>query len=372
MRGAVTRRLACLEGLPTAQREGTLHAMKRVCALTVATLLTACGGSVGDDPTDVSEAESTQGETSSSTSPSETGSTSTGEEAGDGDGDAETESGDGDGDAESETGDGDGDGFAHVSTYGRAACAVRQNSKVECWGDHWSEDGVSALPPVSEGYLEVHPGSRHSCGLTSAGAVECWGDNSFGQLDLPSLGPVRTLEVGGFSACALLESGDIRCWGSFGDANVADPEGSDWTALDVADTDHACATDSSGVLTCWGYEPGFEFQPPTEAVSDFVLGAAECVLYLAGGGECLGSTGPGWVYEMPDESFDAIAGNGQLVCGTLSTGEPLCWGFAPAVGSEPKVALSGLKAAGGSACGIDAEGQLHCWGESEIIDGVPS
>jgi Alpha-tubulin suppressor and related RCC1 domain-containing proteins len=74
-------------------------------------------------------------------------------------------------------------------------CAVRNDSKVSCWGTGTSGqigDGYTAThlspqqvdSPSWASYTKVSAGSAHTCALLDDGGVMCWGNNSYANLEM--------------------------------------------------------------------------------------------------------------------------------------------------------------------------------------------
>ena len=179
-----------------------------------------------------------------------------------------------------------------LSAGDQRACAVTDQSAVECWGDNnLGELGVgtsgnySSRPVAVTGLpgaiTAVSAGGFVTCALGTGGAVTCWGDNSAGEIGTgattPTLVPMAGDPVAGITTaiaisagreggnfvCALLADGTVKCWGdnSRGQLGNGSTTGSPTpvavtgltgvTAIAAGDY-FTCALLSGGAVKCWG------------------------------------------------------------------------------------------------------------------------
>lgn len=131
-----------------------------------------------------------------------------------------------------------------------AACAVKSDNSIACWGYNASDMlGRGAQPdagppqdptpqpiaaPAGTKFKQVVGRAVGFCGLATDGTVWCWGDNTFGasgsgmvdagnavpaRFDVPTQIPNLTdvvqlsSEGYGFHTCALINGGAVKCWG---------------------------------------------------------------------------------------------------------------------------------------------------------------
>ncbi len=74
--------------------------------------------------------------------------------------------------------------FILVSTSRLAACGIKVDKHVVCWG---MRSGVTAAPKAVM-FVELTLGWNHGCGIrVEDGGVQCWGDNHSGRLDVPTI-----------------------------------------------------------------------------------------------------------------------------------------------------------------------------------------
>jgi len=94
-----------------------------------------------------------------------------------------------------------------VSGGGGAACVLDPGGQPSCWGAH---EAVN-LPPALARVKSLAVASGAACALRSDDTLQCWGS------DTPSLSPpagtFRSLGAGGGFFCALSTAGKISCWG---------------------------------------------------------------------------------------------------------------------------------------------------------------
>ncbi|MCH2108983.1 MAG: hypothetical protein MK135_06610 [Polyangiaceae bacterium] len=187
-----------------------------------------------------------------------------------------------------------------LSTGPSAACAVRSDGRLFCWGANTnglqgrgSSDSAATTQPtrltddkVDENTLDVAVGTFHACALTEDHHLACWGRNEYGELgnsnasSADRLTPllvergvvndnIRQVVVGALHTCALRDDQSVACWGDgrfgqLGDGVSGGSHGADspqlvdglpsGTIVELsAGTTHTCVLYESGALYCWGY-----------------------------------------------------------------------------------------------------------------------
>jgi alpha-tubulin suppressor-like RCC1 family protein len=160
-----------------------------------------------------------------------------------------------------------GTGVTKVSVGDTAACAVKSDGTVSCWG--------TLVGPIAGKWLDVDVGAVHACGVTNDHGLQCWGDGNLGKIGGTSLEFVSTPqaidassgydepELGAQHSCAR-HSGMIECWGWRGMGQVGDgvaqfqtiPKqmGTGYTNVSVGGT-AVCGIQANGPmlqLECWG------------------------------------------------------------------------------------------------------------------------
>ncbi|MET0930606.1 MAG: cutinase family protein, partial [Aeromicrobium sp.] len=182
-----------------------------------------------------------------------------------------------------------------VDAGSRAACAIRTDRTLWCWGVLYGggdifDDifGVTSYYPqpkqVGTGadWQSLAAGDQSVCAIKTAGTLWCWGSNGSGRLgtggslfktDVPQrVGVARTWKYvsdSTESACAIASDDSLWCWGanSSGQLGTGDQVGRpmptqvgigkrwsqvDTTAAPSVTMAHTCATDTDGELWCWG------------------------------------------------------------------------------------------------------------------------
>jgi len=158
----------------------------------------------------------------------------------------------------------------------------------------WALAGIAPAQAATD-WKTVSAGGTHSCGIRGTGALYCWGYNGAGQLGTNNTGtnaayPVRvgsgtdwkSVFAGGNHTCAIRSTGLLYCWGYNGQGqvgtnntgtNAATPKrvgtGTNWKSVSTGDN-HTCATRSTGLLYCWGYNDTGELgtnNTPTHAAT---------------------------------------------------------------------------------------------------------
>ncbi|EKX49638.1 hypothetical protein GUITHDRAFT_104598 [Guillardia theta CCMP2712] len=123
-----------------------------------------------------------------------------------------------------------------VSCGGLHTCAIRRTNElpVLCFGR--GAEGQKQ-PPVATGWSKISSGWKFTCGILLSSRLYCWGDNSWKK-----------------HACGIaLPDKSLRCWGENKNGKTQAPAGSGYVSVCSA-TEHSCAVDGKGKLTCWGLD----------------------------------------------------------------------------------------------------------------------
>jgi len=171
-----------------------------------------------------------------------------------------------------------------VVARGELLCALSDTRPARCWGNapEWDMLPARSATPVEVPHLgpvrSMASGEHHACAVDVRGAVWCWGRGRAGQLGsgvfserarparVPLEGEAQEVAVGRSHTCARV-SGALWCWGSnargqIGDgttamratpARVAGVEG---VTRVVADGDRTCAVGGDRRVYCWGAGEG--------------------------------------------------------------------------------------------------------------------
>ena len=223
------------------------------------------------------------------------------------------------------------------------------------------------------------------------------------------------LSAGRDFTCAVASDGRARCWGrnhlgQLGNGTRGDPSSTPTGVADLTDVvsigaggAHACALQSSGRVTCWGWnETAADEQHgvrtfPAEigkgARTLVVGGRHDCIVTTEGAAKCMGwgsdgqlGTGNDRASAEPqpvaglDHGVATISAGEAHSCAVLEGGKLVCWGSAKTGrlgnGSSQLYASSSLPvdvvnmksgvatvAAGGErTCALSTAGAVQCWG----------
>jgi hypothetical protein len=284
-------------------------------------------------------------------------------------------------------------GIVSIAAGGRAACGLRNDGAVLCWGDNnyymLSDPTIASslnpvvIPNMGGAAVAIGAGSfsDHVCAITADFLGKCWGRNDSGQLGngkfsnthIPQtpagLGAIRAIATGYSLTCAVTLDGAVKCWG-FGGL-VGDGTGNSRPAptqvvglttgvLDVAaGFQHACALLATGRVKCWGNNSTGQL----------------------GNGTLVGGLSPVEVIGITNAVQISLGRDSS--CARLTTGEVRCWGDGRFGGAadgvvrtsanyrqSTPVAVAGLSApavsigaSGTYVCATVVGGAVECWGE---------
>ena len=277
-------------------------------------------------------------------------------------------------------------GARAVATGASHTCALTVANAIWCWGD--SSDGAlgtatlqNVATPLSVIGLpadlrSIGTGGPHTCALRNGGEVLCWGAGYFGQsgenamaftppfgaatpVTVPGLPAALSLSVGSIHNCIVSVSSEAWCWGnnSEGQLGIGSSGNANYSATPVrvnglgavravgAGLAHSCAIDSSGGVSCWGYNGWGQLGNGTRTDSTVPV----AVTGLSSGAAALAL---GW----------------YRTCALTNTGAVLCWGQSESTTPTPVAGLaSGVTAisvGGQHACALKAGGEIVCWGSN--------
>jgi Regulator of chromosome condensation (RCC1) repeat len=283
-------------------------------------------------------------------------------------------------------------GVVSLAAGGRAACALRNDGAVLCWGDNnyymlGDATTTASLIPLAVagvgGAVDLTSGSfsDHICAISADFLGKCWGRNDSGQLGngnfrnthIPQtpagLGAVSAMAAGYSVTCAVTLGGAAKCWGfggllgdGTGNSRPAPTQvvGLTTGVVDLAaGFQHACALLANGTVKCWGNNAAGQL----------------------GNGTLVGGLSPVDVLGISNAVQIALGRDSS--CARLATGEVRCWGDGRYGGApdgvvrsssnyrqSTPVALAGLSgpavtigASGTYLCAAVVSGLVECWGE---------
>ena len=188
------------------------------------------------------------------------------------------------------------DNAVKVSVGHNHSCALLSDKTAKCWGDNDAGElgkgstsvdevypvevtGLTDLIDVDIGGDDAPEDTYAACGVKTNGQVWCWGDNSKGQMGQGTTGstdqltPIQVsgisnavdVEIGGETVCVLRSDGTVSCWGSDSNGRLGNgaPSADSSTPVDVSGIStavkigvgrrHACAVLQNGSAECWGF-----------------------------------------------------------------------------------------------------------------------
>jgi hypothetical protein len=262
-------------------------------------------------------------------------------------------------------------------------CAIDDQGRLNCWG--WDD----TEPALAEGarWTSVQTSTPQSffysagstCAVDSLGGGQCWGS---GGPDAPELGEGegwKKLAAGYSLACGITIAGSMRC------RDATPPvlaEGVLWTDVD-AYGDHACATDSTGTLHCFGSalaprviaqrEGGFSQLDVKRTVVCAIHGAGAMDCWNMNGSSANASRpalppGAGWAHV----SLWNHSRHASHLCAVDTLGNAYCWGGSNPDGSNDVPALEAgvrwtrVETGESFSCGLDSRARRHCWGVRKL------
>jgi alpha-tubulin suppressor-like RCC1 family protein len=224
-----------------------------------------------------------------------------------------------------------------ISTHGHANLVFTGDNRVLWWGLQNPGKGAAEPRPWFDGafHSSLDPRAFHSsldlgtefaCGVRNDRRVECWGDNSYGQLgigdhvdrDQPGLvvglTDVTQIAAGIHVACAVRSDKTLWCWGDnkfgpLGDGTTtAQPLPQKVPLADVEEisleSTHVCARTTAGRVWCWG-------RNSSKQVGNGAMGE--------------NITEP-WKIESIEDVRSIVAGDG-FSCVLRNDHDVWCWGY---------------------------------------------
>lgn len=257
---------------------------------------------------------------------------------------------------------------------GAAACEVRADSTLWCWGDAnytyptWQETRYPTQVGTATDWSSVTSGSALVCGVRAGGAwclgMEAVGAGALDWVRRPEPYPIgtdtdwRTLSTNDYATCGIKGAGELWCWGSsatlyfagiaIGGTPAPLVASTGWSAVNVGAA-ALCAIDAAGTVHCLGAnEAG--------ALGDGTTDSRATLAPILGGGRYV----------------DLMQGQGT-VCGLRDDGSLWCWGTG--FSSTPTQVGTGhdwvrVAGHGGRGCALHSGGTVECVGQSGVLEAI--
>jgi hypothetical protein len=256
--------------------------------------------------------------------------------------------------------------FTQLSAGHVAACAVRTDGTLACWGD----PGTVAQFPVPAGtFTQVSVGTglrAHACALRTDQTLACWG---LAFVQATPAGTFVAVALADDKACAVRTDGTLACWGdplAIGLPELSPPPAGTFTALALSNgsAPHACALASDQTLTCWANNNVGQATPPAAMfISLGVFAVAGCAIRIDHTAACWGADTNGDTHPPPG-AFASVSTNTGQTCAVRTDQTVACWGDslfgrgAPPPGAFTQVAVGDFT----FTCGLRTDQTLACWG----------
>ena len=273
--------------------------------------------------------------------------------------------------------------FRDLQIEGNAACGLRSNGRIACWGDYLNESPTGTYRSFD---LGPHWHQFAVCGIRSDHTLRCHTDNlgpGFWFIKGPHApaGLYTDVVVTAFFSCALRSDKTVTCWrfsadSASGYVELEAPSGS-YSSIGGT-SGQVCAISEEHRPTCWIYEDSkltyfdLSIDDTVSAVPYVKLGSLRCALMTDKSAQCWNreweSSGDGeWIltesYAVEDR-FDELSVGQDFACGLRTDHTIRCWGANEYDQSEPPEGEFTAVAAGTwHACGIRKDSGVVCWGD---------
>ncbi|MBM76684.1 MAG: hypothetical protein CMK59_14855 [Proteobacteria bacterium] len=209
------------------------------------------------------------------------------------------------------------------------------------------------------------------CIITPLNEVVCWSDNA--NLNNPPAGTFVDLAQGSQYACAIDSSGSLSCWGYDGYGIDSPPSGT-FTQVQSGEN-HACAIKDDQTVLCWGHDNDNQVSgaPSADTFLSLELGERHsCGILTNNGARCWGYSYNG-LTNPPSDSFKELFSGNFFSCGITTVDTIKCWGKDNdnQVSGAPSGTFSQLALGESHGCALATSGDVSCWGadfESQVSD----
>ena len=245
-------------------------------------------------------------------------------------------------------------GYTDIAVVGRAACALRADGTVDCWGttvdsanagsqtEVLSQDVEIGAPDGTYQELSFAYRTCRVTALKSDGTVECWrlqatydssglngdmlaGDNeqvrtvSFVVSDSGDVPEGVFIAVDG--GCGIRSNGTIACWDNEQLA-AGVPQGT-FKSVSAASSS-ACAIRTDATIVCWGHPELSDAPPGTFESADVGQRGGVCAIRASGAIACWGNEQIS--SSTPEGTFKSVAVGADHACAIRTGGTIACWG----------------------------------------------
>lgn len=249
---------------------------------------------------------------------------------------------------------------------GVAACGIRRDGRVECWGKP-----LAQAPPADVRFREIAVGEDHVCGLSTDERMVCWGADGNGRTAPPQGTWLAVTSGRGFSCGqpSSLVGMPYVCWGNAPSLAEVAPDGSAYSLQ--AYGDNLCGIGSANRIYCAGPDSALLNDDP-RAFSSFALGRRHlCAAAFSGSQEiaCWGDNSQGQLQAPTGTgyAFNRFAAHEDTTCIVRYADDTMtCWGAQTRrIAARTVNLLPQRQIAAGTAhtCTVRSGRGLGCWGD---------
>lgn len=295
----------------------------------------------------------------------------------------------------------------------RSADAGTEGGETDQTGSYSDLGYDEVVPNFNTGgndIVNVVAGENSTCVVKSDGDVVCWGKVRFDFINTirknEEMTPYTQVMEKDGSICVIGSNGHINCYADFFGSTLSGVVPSDGTYTQIcSSTDHACALDIDGNVTCWGryLEVGYKSSttkpmsdppageyiqlscstsPPCALTSDGSIACWEGALYYASMGMTLPleeveySIGTESYVEfrapLPSQRFTQFSRRREI-CAVTDDGHIVCWvsdpAFADIKDDIPEGSFTQVSVGGSHTCALRSDGSAVCWGDNDYNSG---
>ena len=262
--------------------------------------------------------------------------------------------------------------FTSVTAGLEAACALRTNGTITCWGDKT----YGATAPLSGTFKSISMGDAFYCGVKTDHTLACsaytaqdvTGPLAVGAAIMPENGTFVAVSAGYSHACAIAEAdGSVVCWGAY----MGDPPAGSFIAVSTGSSGSMCGIRPDGTLACWGASG--TLPPPADTFTSISMGfSAPCGIRTDGTLACWGNNSHGEA-TPPSGTFLSVSTSDTFACGVRMDGTLACWGDNTDSRATPPSGGNFVSVSAGQhfGCALKIDGTIACWGRNTSGEATP-